>query len=139
MKKTIVLLTLALTLANSAFAINLGKLKVPGGKAPATSNSSGAVDTVTNVRTPHEQVIDDIMAMLKSKYEQQSTWFNTGDLSGMIKLVSAKYGKGTDKGVNGYEWYIQPKGEANCAYFQLEPYKGEARIKYMSTMNKPCE
>ena len=138
MKKTILVLAMAVTLASPVWAISLGNLKVPGGKTPSTS-SSGAVDTVTNVRTPHEKIIDDIMKILGNEYTVESTWFKTGDVQGIVQLVSAKYGKGKAASGNGHEWYVQPKGESNCAFFAIEPYRGEARTKFWSTSNKPCE
>ncbi len=138
MKKTILMLAVAITLANSASAINLGKLKVPGTK-PTTPSSSGAVDTVTNVKTPHEEIIADIMKLLQKEYTAESTWFKTGDVQGIVKLVSAKYGKGKAASGNGHEWYVKPNGEDNCAYFAIEPYRGEERTKFWSTSNKPCE
>ena len=133
------MLAVALTVTNAASALNLGKMKLPGNST--TPAPSGAVATQTNGKTPQEQVLDDIMAMLGKKYTQQSTWFNTGDMAGIIQVVSAKYGAGKAASSKGHEWLIKPKGDTSgyCAFFAVEPYTGEARIKYWSTSNKACD
>lgn len=138
MKKYMLLTAVVLLFTNSVLALNLGKLKVPGTSSNTTTNSANT-QTITNSATPQQQIINDILAMLRAKWALEAGWVMTGDIQAIENLIASKYGASKPSTNKGYEWTLKPNGDTSgyCAFFKISTPEA-SRVQYHSIVNETC-
>ncbi len=138
MKKIMVLTLVSLTLASPVWALNLGKLKVPGTSTSTPSTSSGG-QTIVNNATPQQQIVNDIKALIKTQYSIEGDWVMTGDIKALESLIASKYGAGKPATNKGFEWTLKPNGDTSglCAYFKIGTPE-DTRTQYRYIVNETC-
>lgn len=138
MKKIMILTLASLVLASPVWALDLGKLKVPGTNTSSSSNSSGG-QTIVNKATPQQQIVNDILALIKTKWPLEAGWVMTGDIKSLESLIAGKYGAGKPSTNKGYEWTLKPNGDTSgyCAFFKISTPE-DTRTQYRYIVNETC-
>jgi len=128
-----------LSLVNPVWALNLGKIKVPGTTSNTGSTSSSGGQTIVNKATPQQQIVNDILALIKSKWATEAGWVMTGDIKALEALIANKYGAGKPSTNKGYEWTLKPNGDTSgyCAFFKISTPE-ETRTQYHYIVNETC-